>query len=379
MIKSFTKTTIFLKTASETLTLLPSPKTITYMWNIGSLLGIIFVLQFLTGFLVSIFYTARTITAFDSLVDIIRETNYGWLVRLVHLNGASLFFIFVYLHMLRGIIYSSFRLAHTWNSGVRILLLLMGIAFLGYVLPWGQISLWGATVITNLLSTIPIWGQDIVKWVWGGFSVGKRTLNCFYSLHFLLPFVLMGLIIFHIFSLHETGSSSPINTFDNLVKIKFDNYFTSKDIINLIVILFFIFLTLTFPWATSDPENFIKANPAMSPLHIQPEWYFLFAYAILRSIPNKLGGVVALALRVILLYILPVCFRHFPSKLMWLWLPMVWTFVMNFLLLTWIGGQPVEYPYILLGQAATVLYFRFILLISPIINVAVNITFYCVW
>lgn len=336
-------------------------------------------MQFVTGFLVSIFYTARTITAFASLVDIIRETNYGWIIRLLHLNGASLFFAFIYLHMLRGVIYSSFRIMHTWRSGVSILLLLIGIAFLGYVLPWGQMSLWGATVITNLVSTIPIWGGEIVKWVWGGFSVGKRTLNCFYSLHFLLPFVLIALIVFHIFSLHDTGSRSPINSFENLTKVKFDNFFTSKDRLNLVIIIIFVILSFLYPFVTRDPENFIKANPAMSPLHIQPEWYFLFAYAILRSIPNKLGGVVAFAIRVLLLYSLPVSLHYFPGKLMWLWLPTVWIFVMNFLLLTWIGRQPVEYPFILLGQGATIVYFRFLLLIAPIINLSIHLFYYCIW
>jgi len=339
---------------------LPSRKRLRYNWNFGSILGIILFLQILTGIFLSFFYAPNVFISFDSLSYIIRDVNFGWLIRIIHLNFASFFFVFIYLHITRGIYFLSYRLVHTWGSGVTIYIVLIATAFIGYVLPWGQISLWGATVITNFLSTIPILGETIVKWVWGGFSVNNSTLNCFFSLHFLLPFILLVLVIVHLIFLHYTGSTRPnIGTFSNNIKIKFDNYYIYKDLINVLLIIFIIIIRLLSPFAVGDPENFILANPMNSPIHIQPEWYFLYIYGILRSIPNKLGGVIVIVAALFMFYFL--CLNNkvvninniFSYKLIFI------MFLNCFLLLTWIGSQAVEDPFIFIGQLLTVLYFLY--------------------
>jgi len=339
---------------------LPTPASISLFWNVGSLLGMCLVIQVLTGLLVSIHYTSNIDLAFNSVVHIIRDVNIGWILRLIHFNGASLFFIIVYIHVGRGIFFSSFLTKPmVWNTGIVIVLLLIGTAFLGYVLPWGQMSFWGATVITNLLSAIPYLGKIIVEWLWGGFSINNATLTRFYSLHFLLPFVLIALVLFHLMFLHISGSSNPLGTNSNLDKISFHPFFSSKDILGfLVVLIMFFMLVLKFPLLLGDPENFNMANPLNTPIHIQPEWYFLFAYAILRSIPNKLGGVIALLASILILGTLALSKTNFLSMKFYIFKKVIfWVLVNNFLILTWIGANPVEVPFEMIGQFIRLLYF----------------------
>jgi len=339
---------------------LPTPLNISNWWNFGSLLGICLGTQILTGLFLAIHFTSDTMTAFDSVEHIIRNVNNGWIIRIIHANGASIFFICLYLHIFRGVYYSSYFLSHTWTVGVTLIFVTMGTAFVGYVLPWGQISFWGATVITNLLSAVPYLGTIIVQWVWGGFAVGNATLTRFFALHFLLPFVISALVIIHLLFLHQTGSSNPIGVKSNLDKIPFHSFHSWKDLTG-VIILFSSLLTLCLssPWILGDVENFSPANPLVTPLHIQPEWYFLFAYAILRSIPNKLGGVIALVRSIAILYVLPSTNK--PKILGNQFYPInqsiIWILLNTTILLTWIGARPVEVPFILIGQILTVLYF----------------------
>lgn len=319
-------------------------------------------IQIISGFLLSINFVRDSSLAFFSVINICRDSFYGFVLRWLHLNGASLFFFIIYCHVFRGLFFSSFRLKQPWLRGTTILLLLIGTAFLGYVLPWGQISLWGATVITNLVSTVPFIGQRLVIWIWGGFRVNSYTLGVFFSLHFILPIVIVGLILLHIIVLHETGSRSKLQIHTGENKIKFYFSFVAKDIINFIFIFLFILFFFSAPFKLGDPENFSLANPLRSPLHIQPEWYFLFAYAILRSIPNKLGGVVALVLSVIVLYSFPF-FSKIKKTLITYHMFYVWRFFFICMVLTWIGGNPVEDPYIFIGRLFTFLYFFLIFLV----------------
>lgn len=347
---------------------LPAPSNISIWWNFGSLLGLCLIIQVATGLFLAIHYTADIQTAFNSVNHICRDVNYGWLLRILHANGASFFFICIYLHVGRGMYYKSYTYIYTWNIGVILLFLTIGTAFIGYVLPWGQISFWGATVITNLLSAIPYLGLDLVQWLWGGFAVDNATLTRFFTFHFLLPFIIIGTTIIHLLFLHQTGSNNPLGINTNINKIPFHPYFTYKDLVGFIVILIIlIILCLIGPYFLGDPDNFIPANPLVTPVHIQPEWYFLFAYAILRSIPNKLGGVVALVISIAILFILP--FTHKSNFRTLKFYPLnkilFWNFLIIVLLLTWIGARPVEDPYIFTGQVLTVLYFLYYL-INPI-------------
>jgi len=355
---------VFLKIINNLIINLPSRKRLSYNWNFGSILGIILIIQIITGIFLSFFYAPNVYLSFDLLNYIIRDVNFGWLIRIVHLNFASFFFFFVYFHIARGIYYFSYRLLHTWGSGVTIYIVLIATAFIGYVLPWGQISLWGATVITNFLSTIPILGETIVKWVWGGFSVNNSTLNCFFSLHFLLPFILLVLVIVHLIFLHYTGSTSPnIGTFNNNIKIKFDNYYIYKDLINVILILIIIFIRILSPFLVGDPENFILANSINSPIHIQPEWYFLYIYGILRSIPNKLGGVIVIVAALLIFYFL-IILTKFININNYIFVKLLYFLFLNrFFLLTWIGSQAVEDPFIFIGQLLTFLYFLYFFIV----------------
>nr|ATL17009.1 cytochrome b [Parnassius nomion]WDS46360.1 cytochrome b [Parnassius apollonius] len=349
---------------------LPSPSNISLWWNFGSLLALCLIIQILTGLFLTMYYTANIELAFYSVNYICRNVNYGWLIRTLHANGASFFFICIYLHIGRGIYYESFNLKYTWMVGIIILFILMATAFMGYVLPWGQMSFWGATVITNLLSAIPYLGTMLVNWIWGGFAVDNATLTRFYSFHFLFPFIILMLTMIHLLFLHQTGSNNPLGINSNLDKIPFHPFFTFKDLIGFIIMLMLlIMLTLTNPYLLGDPDNFIPANPLVTPIHIQPEWYFLFAYAILRSIPNKLGGVIALIMSILILIILPLTFnkkiqgiQFYPINQM-----LFWSMVSIIILLTWIGARPVEDPYIITGQLLTILYFSYFL-INPIIN-----------
>nr|UHM24623.1 cytochrome b [Brahmaea certhia] len=350
---------------------LPTPSNISFWWNFGSLLALCLMIQILTGLFLTMYYTANIELAFYSVNYICRNVNYGWLIRTLHANGASFFFICIYLHIGRGIYYESFNLKYTWMIGVIILFLLMATAFMGYVLPWGQMSFWGATVITNLLSAIPYLGTMLVNWIWGGFAVDNATLTRFYTFHFLLPFILAMMTMIHLLFLHQTGSNNPLGLNSNLDKIPFHPFFTFKDLIGFIMLmLLLVMLTLTNPYLLGDPDNFIPANPLVTPIHIQPEWYFLFAYAILRSIPNKLGGVIALVMSILILIIMPLTFlkkiqglQFYPINQI-----MFWFLVMMIILLTWIGARPVEDPYIITGQLLTVFYFSYFIS-TPLISI----------
>nr|ALO70983.1 cytochrome b [Pselaphinae sp. 3 EF-2015] len=346
---------------SKSLINLPSPSNINSWWNFGSLLGLCLMIQILTGLFLTMHYCSNIELAFNSVIHICRDINFGWLIRTIHANGASFFFICLYIHIGRGIYFNSFNLIHVWIIGVVIFLVTMMTAFMGYVLPWGQMSFWGATVITNLLSAIPYMGMMIVQWLWGGFAVNNATLTRFYTFHFIFPFIILALILIHLMFLHQTGSNNPLNSNSNIDKIPFFPYFLFKDLFGYIFLIFILMmLTLISPYFLSDPDNFIPANPLVTPIHIQPEWYFLFAYAILRSIPNKLGGVIALMMSILIIMILPFINKNkkftgnqfYPMNKI-----MFWTLVSTILLLTWIGARPVEEPFIIIGQFLTIIYF----------------------
>lgn len=344
---------------------LPSPANIRVFWNFGSLLGLTLVLQLVRGIILATRFTALSEYSFESVVLIFQDSNYGWLLRLLHSTGASFFFLFLYIHIGRGLYYGSYNKTIVWNVGVLIYLLLMGTAFLGYVLPWGQISYWAATVITNLLSAIPYFGPSLVQWVWGGFAVGSPTLIRFFALHYLLPFIVTILVILHIFFLHAEGSSNPLGVSSSSYKVPFHYSYSVKDLLYFFIFLFaLIFFSLTLGYSFMDAENFIPANPLVTPVHIQPEWYFLFAYAILRSIPNKLGGVIGLLISILVLFMFPFINPKFSGGVVFSPLLRVifWFFVVNFTILTWLGIMPAEPPFVLVSQVCTLLYF--ILIVS---------------
>nr|YP_009380081.1 cytochrome b [Paratomella rubra]ARS00884.1 cytochrome b [Paratomella rubra] len=343
------------------LVMLPCPVNISFFWNYGSLLGFCLMIQILTGLFLSMHYCSHMDLAFDSVIHIMRDVSGGWLMRIIHLNIATAFFLCVYLHMGRGLYYKSYKLS-TWHIGVVIYIVMMATAFVGYVLPWAQMSFWGATVITNFFSAIPYIGSDLVLWVWGGFSVSGPTLNRFFVFHFLLPFVLVGLVVVHLILLHDTGSKNPLGVKSDMFKIPFHKFYTMKDLFGMVLLLLlFMIIFCLYPFTFGDVENMIKANSMSTPIHIQPEWYFLFAYAILRAIPNKLGGVVALVLSLVVLFLTPLlkgCKESysFYSQLFF------WGFIFNFFFLTWLGSMVVEYPFVELGQISTMFYFIYFII-----------------
>lgn len=347
---------------------LACPKNISAIWRFGSILGLCLVTQIVTGIFLAIYFVADISIAFDSAIYISRDVNNGWLVRSIHANGASIFFICIYIHTGRGLYYGSFRLKEVWIVGVTLFLLTILAAFLGYVLPWGQMSYWAATVITNLLSAVPYLGEQVVTWIWGGYSVRNPTLTRFYAIHYLLPFVIAALSIVHLIFLHETGSRNPLGLDSKNDVIKFTAYFSIKDLVGFLILWAGLgFIVLFMPILLTDPENFIPANPLVTPVHIQPEWYFLPIYAILRSIPNKLGGVAALIFSIVILYLIPVFGKLYrtnrrinPLKKL-----LFWYLLRDFALLIWLGSKPVEVPYEIIGLIFTVIYFLFfVILIS---------------
>nr|ARX95738.1 cytochrome b [Protochauliodes biconicus] len=358
-----------LKIINNSLIDLPTPSNISTWWNFGSLLGLCLTIQITTGLFLAMHYTTDISMAFSSISHICRDVNYGWLIRTLHANGASFFFICIYLHVGRGLYYGSYKFMPTWMIGVLLLFVTMGTAFMGYVLPWGQMSFWGATVITNLLSAIPYLGTYLVQWIWGGFAIDNATLTRFFTFHFILPFIILALTMIHLLFLHQTGSNNPLGISSNFDKIPFHPYFSFKDMVGFIIMLFFlIMLNLLTPYLLGDPDNFTPANPLVTPIHIQPEWYFLFAYAILRSIPNKLGGVLALVMSIAILFIVPFInnskfqgIQFYPLNQI-----LFWCMVSIIILLTWIGARPVEDPYIITGQILTILYF-FYFSVNPVI------------
>nr|QSS48565.1 cytochrome b [Kradibia gibbosae] len=378
MMKSIMKKNDLLSIINNSLINLPTPLNISIWWNFGSLLGLCLMLQITTGLLLSLHYTANINMAFNSVIHIIQDVNYGWLLRLMHLNGASMFFICMYIHIGRNLYYNTFKSYKAWNMGVIIFLVTMMTAFMGYVLPWGQMSFWGATVITNLLSAVPYIGNLMVTWLWGGFSVNNATLNRFYSFHFIFPFIILFLVILHLMFLHESGSSNPMGLNSNYYKIPFNPYYSVKDIIGFIILIsMLILICLLNPYMLSDPENFNKANSMITPMHIQPEWYFLFAYAILRSIPNKLGGVIALLMSILILLFIPFFSQYkikgFKFQIINQFF--FWIFVCIFFILTWTGAKPIENPFVLISQFASILYFLYYLMIPIFTNFFIKIIF----
>lgn len=354
------------------------PSNISYLWNFGSLLLVCLVIQIITGVTLAMHYSPNVLEAFNSIEHIMRDVNNGWLVRYLHSNTASAFFFLVYLHIGRGMYYGSYRAPRTlvWAIGTVILILMMGTAFLGYVLPYGQMSLWGATVITNLISAIPWIGQDIVEFIWGGFSVNNATLNRFFALHYLLPFILVALVLMHLIALHDTaGSSNPLGVSGNYDRITFAPYYLFKDLITIFILIFVLSLFVFFmPNVLGDSDNYIMANPMQTPAAIVPEWYLLPFYAILRSIPNKLLGVIAMFSAILAIMLLPVTDLGRSKGLQFRPLSKFafWVFVVNFLILMKLGACHVETPFIELGQLSTALYFSYFILIVPTISLIEN-------
>lgn len=372
---SFRKSHPLIKILNGTLIDLPAPANISLNWNYGSLLGLVLVIQLVRGIVLATRFSGHVDLSFDSVIRLYQDSSYGWLIRLIHSTGASFFFLFIYLHIGRNLYYGSYIYSELWNIGVIIYLILIGTAFLGYVLPWGQISYWAATVITNLLSAIPYLGGVIVEWVWGGFAVSNPTLTRFFALHYLLPFVITALVVIHIFYLHLEGRRNPLGVSSSTNKVRFHYYYSVKDTFVFFVVFFvFIVFTLKYGYAFIDAENWIPANALVTPNHIQPEWYFLFAYAILRSIPNKLGGVLGLLAAVLVLFLFPLA-RNSLFFTGYFYSPrsrfLFWLFVSDFFLLTWLGRCPAETPYVEVAFIRTLLYFVlaiFIVFISHINN-----------
>ena len=356
----------------------PTPSNISYWWNFGSLLGLALVIQIITGVTLAMHYNPSVAEAFNSVEHIMRDVNNGWLIRYLHANTASAFFFLVYLHIGRGLYYGSYKAPRTltWTIGTIILILMMATGFLGYVLPYGQMSLWGATVITNLLSAIPWIGKDIVEFVWGGFSVNNATLNRFFSLHFVLPFVLAALALMHLIALHDTvGANNPLGISGNYDKVPFHPYFIFKDLITIFLFMWILSLIIFFvPNYLGDSENYVMANPMQTPPAIVPEWYLLPFYAILRSIPNKLVGVIAMfsAILIILTLIIGDIGKLRGVQFKPINKTVLFFFVSNLLLLMALGAKHVESPFIEIGQMATLLYFLYFLLTVPFGNLIEN-------
>nr|YP_010140037.1 cytochrome b [Hylica paradoxa]QQK57680.1 cytochrome b [Hylica paradoxa] len=362
MKKSIFKKEQTMKMIKNSMVDLPTPVNLSLWWNLGVMLGVCLMMQTMSGILLAMHYSANIDIAFNSIDHITRNVNKGWMLRYLHSNGASMFFICMYLHVGRAIYYGSYKYTKTWTMGVMLMLMTMATAFMGYVLPWGQMSFWGATVITNLMSAIPYLGTSMVNWMWGGFSINNATLTRFFTIHFILPFMIMMMSMLHLMFLHSTGSNNPIGLKSEIDKIPFHPFFSIKDMMFIIMALTMMMsMSLMEPYKLSDPDNFIMANPMITPIHIQPEWYFLFAYTILRSIPNKLGGVSALLMSILILLTLPMSIKSkFKGKEFY---PVsqinFWWLTTSMMLLTWLGMKPVEQPFISLGEKLTISYFMY--------------------
>ena len=351
----------------------PTPININYWWGFGFLSGMFLTVQLVTGIFLAMHYAPNINLAFLSVEHIMRDVNYGWLIRYIHANGASFFFLVVYIHIFRGLYAGSYAKPKelTWVIGIVIFILMMATAFMGYVLPWGQMSLWAATVITNLFSAIPVIGTSIVEFLWGGFSVDNATLNRFYSFHYVLPFAITAAVLVHLAALHFHGSNNPLGISSYVDKIPFYPYFWVKDVLGFVIFgIMFSYLVYFLPNFLNHPDNYIEGNPMVTPAHIVPEWYFLPYYAILRSIPHKLGGVIAMFASLLVLLVLPFIntspirsslFRPLYKKLFWL-------FVFDWFVLGWIGGNNPEYPYLEIGQTATAFYFIWVLVLVPLVG-----------
>nr|YP_007026829.1 cytochrome b [Metacrangonyx goulmimensis]CCI69519.1 cytochrome b [Metacrangonyx goulmimensis] len=358
-----------IKVLNSTFMDLPAPKNISFSWNVGSLLFLCLLIQLSTGVLLASSYSPNMENSFFMVMLSMEDITKNWMIRYIHANGASLFFVCLYYHISRNIYYFSYMYIHTWFTGVTIFILTMATAFLGYVLPINQMSYWGASVITNLLSEVPYIGPNLIQLVWGSPSVNSPTIMRFFSFHFMLPFLITALTIIHIILLHQTGSKNPLGLKSTNNKYMFNPIFILKDLVGYAMVLFlFMFISLLMPLTLGDDENFFNLNPYVTPIHIQPEWYFLFAYAILRSIPNKMGGIVALAASIFILYFIPylhlsaMTSPYYPlNKLIF------YLYIMDVSLLTWIGMSPVESPYIFIGQLLSISYFAYYF-ISPFMN-----------
>ena len=365
----------------------PTPKNLNYWWNFGSLAGIVLTIMIVTGIVLAMSYTPHVDYAFESVERIMRDVNYGWLMRYIHMNGGSMFFLLVYIHMFRGLYYGSYKEPREllWIIGVFIILAMMATAFMGYVLPWGQQSFWAATVITNLFSAIPVIGEAIVTWLWGGFTVGNPTLNRFFAFHYLLPFVLIGLVFVHLWALHVHKSNNPvgIDIKGPQDTIPFHPYYTMKDLFGLgVFMVFFMFFVFFAPNIFGEPDNYIKANPLVTPAHIVPEWYFLPSYAILRAVPEigfisaKLGGVIAMFGSTLILMLLPWLDRSpvRSARFRPIYKQFFWVFVVDCIILGWVGANTPDavfhgVPFLWIGRVATVYYFAHFLVLIPLINI----------
>lgn len=338
---------------------LPRRKSLRLNWNFGRILGIVLSFQLLTGTLLAIYYSDERLVAFNRVQYIIYEVNFGWILRIFHFNGASLFFIFLYLHFFKGLFFTRYRLKYVWVTGLRIFLLVIIEAFIGYVLVWAQISFWASVVITSLLSVIPIWGPTLVVWIWSGFTVSGATLKFFFVLHFLVPWGILLVVLVHLIYLHDTGRTSKLFCHGDYDKVRFFPFYWVKDSYNIIIWILFLVFALLYPFNLGDPEIFIEADPIMSPVHIVPEWYFLFAYAILRAIPNKILGVVALLIRIVSFYFF-IIINNYHRILRKLNKFLVFVFIFVSIILSWLGQCLVEYPFVILSTIFSIFYFLLI-------------------
>jgi quinol-cytochrome oxidoreductase complex cytochrome b subunit len=370
MLRKYKYTGFLIQNVENHIISYPTPINFSYFWSFGSLIGLILGVQILTGIFLAMHYTPHIDLAFESVEHIMRDVWAGWFFRYLHANGASMIFILMYTHMLRGLYYQSYKRPrlHVWNSGVLIFILMAGTAFLGYVLPWGQMSYWGATVITNILSAVPVFGEPLVTWIWGGFSVNNATLNRFFALHFVLPFVIAALALIHIILLHQVGSSNPMGLESDLDYVRFTPYFFWKDAVGFLVcVLFYLCITFYKPNMFGHPDNYIKANSMVTPTHIVPEWYFLPYYAILKSIPDKLGGAIAMGASMACLFLLPLIdISHYShTKAKFLHEVTFFIFVLVVMLLGWLGGRAPTGVIVTFNQILTLYYFLHILVIIP--------------